>query len=280
MKNEICTAGLLCAIFGASGLFIASAHAHPFESAIATPTTSASSGLQVTGGGSSVSFNGGAGAFPSWSGFSDAGQTIGLSKAIASADFSLFMTPTMVITNGFANSSIVSGADIVAGEASASSLIEITFELDDAHHFEIHSVEANQANGSGSVVLAGASGELFRYEGTHVHEIRGDLPPGSYSLKMTAETHAVMGGAASVGLFDLEFEVFEGSLCPADLNEDRLVDDADFVEFAAAYNDLICPVLRGERHEEGCPADFNLDGVVDDADFVVFANAYNELICP
>jgi hypothetical protein len=30
----------------------------------------------------------------------------------------------------------------------------------------------------------------------------------------------------------------------------------------------------------GCPADFNEDGAVDDADFVIFAGAYNDLVCP
>jgi hypothetical protein len=29
--------------------------------------------------------------------------------------------------------------------------------------------------------------------------------------------------------------------CPADLNSDAVVDDTDFVLFAAAYNDLLCP---------------------------------------
>ncbi|MBY0112944.1 MAG: hypothetical protein K2Y21_08990 [Phycisphaerales bacterium] len=65
--------------------------------------------------------------------------------------------------------------------------------------------------------------------------------------------------------------------CPADLNSDNQVDDADFVIFAAAYNTLDCadPVMAA-----GCPADLNIDGFVDDADFVTFATAYNELVCP
>jgi hypothetical protein len=65
--------------------------------------------------------------------------------------------------------------------------------------------------------------------------------------------------------------------CPADLNSDNFVDDADFVLFATAYNLLICsdPVMP-----VGCPADLNADDFVDDADFVLFASAYNELLCP
>ncbi|MBY0111809.1 MAG: hypothetical protein K2Y21_03230 [Phycisphaerales bacterium] len=65
--------------------------------------------------------------------------------------------------------------------------------------------------------------------------------------------------------------------CPADLNADTFVDDADFVIFAAAYNTLDCadPAMPA-----GCPADLNADTLVDDADFVLFAEAYNALLCP
>jgi len=64
--------------------------------------------------------------------------------------------------------------------------------------------------------------------------------------------------------------------CPADLNGDGVVDDADFVVFVFAYNVLDCtdPAMGA-----GCPADLNSDGFVDDADFVVFVAAYNELLC-
>jgi hypothetical protein len=67
------------------------------------------------------------------------------------------------------------------------------------------------------------------------------------------------------------------SCCPADLNGDQQVDDADFVIFAVAYNTLDCadPAMPA-----GCPADLNIDGFVDDADFGVFVAAYNDLICP
>jgi len=30
----------------------------------------------------------------------------------------------------------------------------------------------------------------------------------------------------------------------------------------------------------GCPADLNHDGTVEDADFALFAAAYNALVCP
>lgn len=66
--------------------------------------------------------------------------------------------------------------------------------------------------------------------------------------------------------------------CVGDLNGDGLVDDEDFVIFAAAYNALICPTNPGLY--ACCPADFNGDGFVDDADFVLFAGAYDDLLCP
>jgi len=64
--------------------------------------------------------------------------------------------------------------------------------------------------------------------------------------------------------------------CQSDLNCDDVVDDADFVVFAAAYNVLDCadPAMAS-----GCPADLNGDGLVDDADFVQFVAAYNNLGC-
>lgn len=65
--------------------------------------------------------------------------------------------------------------------------------------------------------------------------------------------------------------------CPADLNVDSFVDDADFVIFANAYNILDC---ADPAMPPGCAADLNADTFVDDADFVIFAAAYNELLCP
>ncbi len=65
--------------------------------------------------------------------------------------------------------------------------------------------------------------------------------------------------------------------CPADLNSDSLVEDTDFVLFAAAYDILDC---ADPSMPAGCPADLNYDGLVDDTDFVIFAAAYDQLLCP
>lgn len=68
-----------------------------------------------------------------------------------------------------------------------------------------------------------------------------------------------------------------GPPCPCDLNGDKVVDDADFVEFVQAVNILDCldPDMPAR-----CPSDFNGDSVVDDEDFVLFVGPYNELTCP
>ncbi|MBY0111763.1 MAG: S8 family serine peptidase [Phycisphaerales bacterium] len=91
----------------------------------------------------------------------------------------------------------------------------------------------------------------------------------------------VVGATVNVGKqgFGLVItgDVAAVNLCPADLNADSQVDDADFAIFAAAYEILAC---ASGSMPAGCPADFNADGSVDDADFVVFATAYEALVCP
>ena len=69
----------------------------------------------------------------------------------------------------------------------------------------------------------------------------------------------------------------EAAPCVGDLNNDGLVDDADFVIFADAYNILDC---LDPSMPPACPADLNGDGFVDDSDFVLFVDAYNQLVCP
>lgn len=68
-----------------------------------------------------------------------------------------------------------------------------------------------------------------------------------------------------------------GPPCSADLNNDGLVDDADFTIFVLAYDILDC---GAPEMPVGCPADLNGDGFVEDADFSLFVVKYDELICP
>ncbi|MBX3379262.1 MAG: agmatine deiminase family protein [Phycisphaeraceae bacterium] len=77
-----------------------------------------------------------------------------------------------------------------------------------------------------------------------------------------------LDGNAGTDVNDINFTV-SGTPCPADLNLDSQVDDADFVSFAGAYDEYLSLV-----------GDFNGDGFTDDSDFVLFAGAYDEFACP
>ncbi|MFO0860966.1 MAG: hypothetical protein U0570_10445 [Phycisphaerales bacterium] len=68
------------------------------------------------------------------------------------------------------------------------------------------------------------------------------------------------------------------ALCFSDLSCDGMVDDTDFVGFAAAYDALVCPGGT-PGSPPFCPGDLNQDNQVDDADFVIFAAAYDQLLC-
>ncbi|MGH7243288.1 MAG: hypothetical protein ACREJD_07715 [Phycisphaerales bacterium] len=85
------------------------------------------------------------------------------------------------------------------------------------------------------------------------------------------------GWIAATGVFEGKVRGFVLVPCQGDLNDDGLVDDADFVIFVAAYNILDCADAAMPEH---CPSDLNRDGQVDDADFVLFVKAYNDLVCP
>ncbi|MBX3379381.1 MAG: phosphatase PAP2 family protein [Phycisphaeraceae bacterium] len=92
---------------------------------------------------------------------------------------------------------------------------------------------------------------------------------------------AVDGNALGyeVGEFDFAHHLrpVNAGPCVADLTTDGLVEDADFVMFAAQYDAYDCAT---SAMANGCSGDLNSDGVVDDADFVLFATAYDEYLCP
>lgn len=82
-----------------------------------------------------------------------------------------------------------------------------------------------------------------------------------------------------VGTFDFEHHLrpVNAGPCIADIVIDGVVEDADFVLFAAQYDAFDCAL--GAMPED-CSADLNSDGVVDDTDFVLFATAYDAYLCP
>ncbi|HEX8876903.1 MAG TPA: hypothetical protein VF777_09155 [Phycisphaerales bacterium] len=110
-------------------------------------------------------------------------------------------------------------------------------------------------------------------------------------LELPASTSGFFGITAVGGVSRVNFKSVNGAIansllddvtgasvvCPADLNADNLVDDADFSIFVVSYNSLLCndPLVA-----PGCPGDLDLDGLTNDADFSLFARAYDELLCP
>ncbi|MGH7242408.1 MAG: hypothetical protein ACREJD_03200 [Phycisphaerales bacterium] len=85
------------------------------------------------------------------------------------------------------------------------------------------------------------------------------------------------GGTTSVGWQkDTTITFNTRGPCPADLNGDGVVDDADFVMFVQAYNLLYCFDIA---MRDKCPADLTNDGYVLDDDFVNFVPAYDQLLC-
>jgi len=112
------------------------------------------------------------------------------------------------------------------------------------------------------------TGVLYRVTATDTLEQIGSGFPSTYSLAFDA--------AGNLYYADYDTGSVFRSGCVADLNNDGLVDDADFSIFVVAYDVLDCadPAMPAL-----CPADLNRDAVVDDADFSIFAVAYNELVC-
>jgi len=111
----------------------------------------------------------------------------------------------------------------------------------------------------------------------------GDVFEGSSSIAsgrwaidagVDAPMHTQSG---ATGALAIRFVFVPKNFCPADLTNDGIVEDADFVVFLAEYNTLDC---ADSSMEQGCPADLNYDRAVDDLDFQTFLVAYNALLCP
>lgn len=118
---------------------------------------------------------------------------------------------------------------------------------------------------STSPVPAVSSATENNFDGTNVS--------GTAGRRALDDPDSVTGGnvGALVSLYTYRLP------CPADLNNDDLVDDADFSIFVIAYDVLAC---SSPSMPAGCPSDLNRDGAVDDADFSIFAVAYDDLSCP
>ncbi|MBX3389731.1 MAG: family 16 glycosylhydrolase [Phycisphaeraceae bacterium] len=100
-------------------------------------------------------------------------------------------------------------------------------------------------------------------------QTQGFAPPNAAKVRFVVSFQQPAMAAGSSRTDEIDFR--EGT-CPTDTNADGMTDDTDFVNFAAAYDQLVCGMV--------CPADFNGDTIVDDADFVLFVASYNDLLCP
>lgn len=99
---------------------------------------------------------------------------------------------------------------------------------------------------------------------------------GANGKRDTSSADAV-SGVSVLNAVVARFAFTEDAFCPADLNNDGLVDDADFQIFLLAYNTLDC---SDPAMDFGCPSDFTHDTIVNDDDFLPFVQAYNALLCP
>jgi hypothetical protein len=145
-------------------------------------------------------------------------------------------------------------------EASSFEFAKITSDGSQSRHDTASGAALRGLLSSGSGDLSNNNGP-FSTDGAFAYQWTWTLNPG--------ETRTVRVGQG------VNTEAYAVDPCSADINLDNAVDDADFVSFAGAYNDLLCPALPAF-----CDADLNDDGVVDDADFVIFAGQYNDLVCP
>lgn len=157
-----------------------------------------------------------------------------------------------------------------------------------------------RVNDNTSGVNRSGIGAVVRLTSDGVTQVRQNIAGSSYSATEDPRLHFGLGASANIDRIEVLWprrgsvasrtQVFTGpftadsiidlspnSLCLADLNTDRVVDDTDFVFFAAAYNLLLC---SDPAQPADCPADLDFDGLVTDKDFVLFAQAYQDLICP
>lgn len=98
---------------------------------------------------------------------------------------------------------------------------------------------------------------------------------GSYTLSGTIGQAAAFGPPLATGGNYSHAAGFWWTVgnCPADFNNDGVVDDADFSIFIPSYNELIIPPANPI-------CDLNFDNLVDDADFSIFVVAYDNYLCP
>ncbi len=170
----------------------------------------------------------------------------------------------------------ITSAGTCGSSGSAQSYMYVTFEV-------LSTIVAQLSGGTSGagatyqVSLAPQFGDPIFVSSAGDYVTERTLPPGTYVFRAASFADgACSGGCSQVETAQWNTSVlFVAAPCPADLNGDTVVDDADFVLFVSAYNELLCP-----EHPTPCPADLNGDMLVEDTDFSVFAVAYDTLLCP
>jgi hypothetical protein len=99
---------------------------------------------------------------------------------------------------------------------------------------------------------------------------------GAAGVRNIGDANALSGSPNTGGII-ARFAFTDDAFCPADLNNDGVVDDLDFQVFVLSYNILDC---TDAGMALGCPGDFNFDRIVNDDDFLPFVQAYNAVLCP
>lgn len=200
----------------------------------------------------------------------------GNGKARASQD-STVGVGAMIATGSILAESLAGPTGCIFSQATSDFRIEfrVTTPVEYAIDGSVDGAQFRLAEGFlGTVhVATSASGSPNPYS------FSGVLKPGRTYLVLAQASdlaNACNGGTtSSAGSYSLNASFTSLEPCPGDLNFDRVVNDADFEIFLAAYNELLCP-----EPPLPCDADLNGDGFVNDADFEIFLAAYNTLLCP
>jgi len=120
---------------------------------------------------------------------------------------------------------------------------------------------------------------LAKWDGSSWQPQAGTFDKPGQTL-FSSDTELLIGGSFSRvdGQVSIAWARFGGcAFCPADLNGDSNVTDADFAIFTTAYDILDC---SSPAMPANCASDFTHDGFVDDADFLTFISAYDAMACP
>lgn len=113
---------------------------------------------------------------------------------------------------------------------------------------------------------------LYLASGTTPDWAYGTTNAIAYTMEMYSRSGGFSPGTTTIAPSGYEFQValmaMMEHLCPADLNLDNSVDDADFTLFVGAYDTLLSNA-----------GDLTGDGMTDDSDFSLFVGAYDQLTC-